>query len=273
MSTDTRPDSVGQFLPWHRYFVRAHELALQTLCGYKGGHPYWDELTDIVNGPVQAMHIFDHVTSFGGNGTGPNSCVEDGPFKDTVLHMSNHHARGDEFCLSRAYNQTWMDAARASNIEQCFGYPTYANAWQCFSAMPHGAGHGGVGGLMTDPIDGANDPLFHLHHAYLDKLWWEWQKANYTERLTDMSGNNTAPEFTLILSGLSQPGPEIMDYNGDPGTVTTLNYNLWMNSLLANVTVGDVMQLNGSTICAEYIVDPNAVRYNMSVYTEGDHSF
>lgn len=29
----------GQFLPYHRLFVRGHEHALQTECGYKGAQP------------------------------------------------------------------------------------------------------------------------------------------------------------------------------------------------------------------------------------------
>ena len=32
------------------------------------------------------------------------------------------------------------------------------------------------------------DPLFYLHHAYIDKLWWEWQSRNLSTRLTDISG-------------------------------------------------------------------------------------
>lgn len=63
-------DYVGQFLPWHRYYVRMHELALQKLCNYRGAHPYWDELTDYTNGNVSQSPIFDPITGLGGNGTG-----------------------------------------------------------------------------------------------------------------------------------------------------------------------------------------------------------
>lgn len=30
----------GEFLPWHRYFVRLYEQALRTECGYGGANPY-----------------------------------------------------------------------------------------------------------------------------------------------------------------------------------------------------------------------------------------
>lgn len=35
------------------------------------------------------------------------------------------------------------------------------------------------------------DPIFWLHHTYLDKLWWEWQSKDLENRLTDISGPNT----------------------------------------------------------------------------------
>ncbi|KAJ6024002.1 Di-copper centre-containing protein [Penicillium herquei] len=208
------PDCFSIFLPWHRYYVRMHELALQNLCNYKGAHPYWDELTDYTYGNVRDSPIFDPHTGFGGNGTGSDSCVGDGPFKNIKLHMSNHHARKDSFCLSRDLDQSSFAYGTTSNIEECFGYANYTDAWQCYNGYPHGQGHGAVGGLMKDPIDSCNDPLFFMHHAYLDKLWWEWQMAGYPHRLFDMCGNNTAPDSILAVASLSQPGLDILDYDG-----------------------------------------------------------
>lgn len=124
---------------------------------------------------------------------------------------------------------------------------------------------------MRDPIDSCNDPLFFMHHAYLDKLWWEWQMADYPHRLSDMGGNNTAPDSILAMAGLSQPGPDILEYDGDSGTTTTLHHNLWMNSIVANTTVGEIMQLNGSVICAQCVIAEDAVIYNTSVHTEGHY--
>ena len=124
---------------------------------------------------------------------------------------------------------------------------------------------------MGDPIDSCNDPLFFLHHAYLDKLWWEWQMAKYPYRLTDMGGNNTAPDSILDEAGLSQPGADILDYNGDPGTTTTLNHTLWMNSIVPNTTIGEIMQINSTVICAQYITADDAVTYNTSVHTDGNY--
>ena len=32
------------------------------------------------------------------------------------------------------------------------------------------------------------DPLFYLHHSMLDKIWWQWQNANRTQRLREIEG-------------------------------------------------------------------------------------
>ncbi|KAL0567485.1 hypothetical protein V5O48_014510 [Marasmius crinis-equi] len=41
---------VGQFLPWHRYFLRLYEKALQEECGYRGMNPYWNWTLDATEG-------------------------------------------------------------------------------------------------------------------------------------------------------------------------------------------------------------------------------
>lgn len=49
------------------------------------------------------------------------------------------------------------------------------------------------------------------------------------------------------------PTDSVLEYDGDPANVTTMNHVLWMIGLLPNVTVEDVMDLRGDVICAEYI--------------------
>jgi hypothetical protein len=46
----------GQFLPYHRLFVWAHEQALERECGYKGGQPYWDEAFDAGSFTTSVLH-------------------------------------------------------------------------------------------------------------------------------------------------------------------------------------------------------------------------
>jgi len=46
------------------------------------------------------------------------------------------------------------------------------------------------------------DPIFFLHHAWLDRLWWTWQSQDPANRLNEIGGDNI-PASTLppFLSG------------------------------------------------------------------------
>ncbi|KAH0437823.1 amino acid transporter [Colletotrichum camelliae] len=243
---------VGHFLPWHRYFVRAHEILLQSECNYTGAHPYWDELTDLETAPLNQSSIFDAVYGFGGDGEGDDGCITDGPFANLTLHMKTAGSN-NTYCLQRKLNQDDLDTANSDNLVECFNKTSYDEAWQCYNGSPHGAGHGAVGGLMSDPIESNGDPLFYLHHAYLDRVWWQWQEVNLTARLTDISGQNILDESILDMAGLSAPGSELTDYNGDNGNVTTLEHILFIQNLVPNVTIADIMDMRGDVICAEYV--------------------
>ncbi len=43
------------------------------------------------------------------------------------------------------------------------------------------------------------DPIFYLHHSWLDRLWWLWQSKDLSTRLTEIGGVNipgsTLPPF------------------------------------------------------------------------------
>ncbi|KAL4940282.1 hypothetical protein BDV06DRAFT_224224 [Aspergillus oleicola] len=243
---------VGHFLPWHRYLVRTHEVLLQSVCGYTGAQPYWDELSDYESGLLEDAAIFDTETGFGGNGQGDDRCVTDGPFANTTLHI-RARAENADYCLSREFSQDNFGWANASNIAQCFALEMYRDAWACYNMYPHSAGHAAVGGVMFDPTESNGDPIFYLHHAYLDRLWWQWQRADLPTRLSDMGGPNVPPQEIFDLAGIRAPGNVEGINEGDPGNETTLGHVLSMNGLVPDVTVADVMRLEGEVICAEYL--------------------
>jgi hypothetical protein len=52
----------------------------------------------------------------------------------------------------------------------------------------HGSVHIWVGGTMSSPMTSPADPVFWLHHANLDRLWWKW----YNDAAT---GNHQNPNL------------------------------------------------------------------------------
>ncbi|KAI1847550.1 hypothetical protein JX266_006402 [Neoarthrinium moseri] len=234
--------NVGAFLPWHRLYVRAHEILLQNECGYSGAQPYWDELADVDN--MTASVIFDNEVGFGGDSDG--SCISTGPFANYTSHV-NADGVGMSDCITRNFRaETFEDGASQDQIDTCLDTGNYDDANDCYSGSLHNAGHGGIGGKMGNVVASPTDPIFFLHHANLDRLWWNWQLEDLDTRLTEIGGDNYPNAQLLQIEGIEYPGAEITDYFGDDGNVTTLNHNLWMVGLISNYTIGDVMDLQGN---------------------------
>jgi tyrosinase len=87
---------------------------------------------------------------------------------------------------------------------------------------------------MIDVAASPGDPMFFMHHTYLDRIWWQWQQINATSRLYGMGGNTTTSE---------------------PATgwvTTTLDYVLSSYGIIPNVTIDKVMNIQGGYLCYEY---------------------
>jgi tyrosinase len=243
---------VGAFLPWHRLYMRAHEVLLQTECGYTGAQPYWDELTDVSTGTLNQSSVLNITTGFGSGATDADGCVITGPFVNLTMHI-NQTSSSANYCLSRDLNEDGFQRANATHLDECMETDTYEEAWNCFISNPHTAGHSAISGTMLDVVASPGDPLFFMHHTYLDRVWWQWQQKNLTARLTDMSGRNIPTTSYLDQNSFDYPSASVTDYFNDGGNMTTLNHTLWMVGLIPNATVGDVMDLGGDIICAEYV--------------------
>ncbi|ETS73735.1 hypothetical protein PFICI_14681 [Pestalotiopsis fici W106-1] len=246
---------VGQFLPWHRYHVTVHAELLQDECGYTGSIPYWDETVDAELSDLSTADVFQ-ADAFGGDGDGDNNCITTGPFANLTLHLRRLGVDPSDYCLSRSLNLAQLQQASQSNLDKCMAIDNYTSAWECWHSSPHNAGHGGTGGVMVDVVlnfSQSNVLIMSLFSTWLDAQWWRWQSADLDNRLTDMGGRNV-PEDSYIQQGnLPEPTAAWTDYFGDDGNVTTLNHVLYASEIRPNVTVGDVMDVGGSTICSEYV--------------------
>lgn len=81
----------------------------------------------------------------------------------------------------------------------------------------HGGVHIWVGGTMSDASLSPADPIFWLHHANLDRLWWQWYNSS--------SGNHQNPP----LAGSDTISDTIMDpwtyTEVDTRDIATLGYS------------------------------------------------
>ena len=47
---------------------------------------------------------------------------------------------------------------------------------------------------MLNGVSSPGDPLFYLHHTWLDKIWADWQAKDKANRIKEISGTNIMPE-------------------------------------------------------------------------------
>lgn len=73
--------------------------------------------------------------------------------------------------------------------------------------------------------------------------------------MNEMGGRNVPLNSSLLIGKWLYPGPEVLEYDGDPANETTMNHNLWTAGLMPNITVLDTMDLRGEFSCADYVDD------------------
>ncbi|KAI5779170.1 putative tyrosinase [Geopyxis carbonaria] len=222
---------VAQFLPFHRLYVHIHEVLLREECGYKGAAPWWDETLDA--GDFASSPLLT-AKAFGSDGAANDDwCVQDGPFKDVTLHVGPGQTY-TEHCLSRQINETASEFAYQSVVDKCHAKANFEEYWKCNIDNPHLAGHIGVGGVVKDVDTSPGDPLFYLHHNWIDRLWWKWQAEDPETRMYQLGG------FTTPVKPVT-------------GWVeTTLDYVMDLYGIGPDTTVGDIMNIQGGFLCYDF---------------------
>jgi hypothetical protein len=191
------------FFPWHRVFLLALEEWLQFATGNPLlGLPYWDWSVDQSAAPYpQPSWPFTDYYLGGDGSSDPRvpGKVTDGQF------AYDAHKDGDP--------KKWVLNVRTGEeptpwLKRRFGagnlsLPTPADVQAALSATPydvdpydasstsgfrnraegfipfgmHNLVHVYVGGSMV-PMTSPNDPVFFLHHCFVDKLWADWQRLH-----------------------------------------------------------------------------------------------
>ncbi|KAI8805516.1 hypothetical protein BJ742DRAFT_712219 [Cladochytrium replicatum] len=160
--------------PWHRRFIRAYELALQSI-DPSVVLPYmdWQQYS-------QAPHRADiwNDEYFGPNGdASKGGCVTEGTFGGTIVTFKNGGSTYSQ-CFKRNWNQGDSIEALVPS-EAVMGLlddPNFSTVSSRIENGPHAKVHVHIGGDMNTMYSTA-DPVFFLHHAYIDRLWWYWQTA------------------------------------------------------------------------------------------------
>ena len=167
---------VNHFLPWHRWFILQYENLLRKI-DCRVTVPYWD--WSLVSGNPWSNDIWKTGNDdFGGNGVPVGRCVNSGPFRTGVWSLPSSAGGG---CLRRNFNGRVPDAIDVANLISEFSSSEFKDFEKLLREDFHDRVHCNIGGTMC-LRDAATAPEFFLHHGFVDKIWWDWQKRSNAQK-------------------------------------------------------------------------------------------
>lgn len=215
----------AKFLLWHRYFLWVFESLLRDECGFTAPLPWFDETK--YAGRFSQSSIFSN--DFFGPIAYPNGgCVTTGKFANLALNIGPG-AGNTLHCLQRKGDASITGRITQAIVDQCNNFGSFRDMAACSEGQAHAFGHNGVGAVMLDMYASVGDPVFFLHHAFVDHSYRIWQNQD-PARITaaGLSGN---------------------DVNGNP---LTMNMGVFMNGVRPDVTIGDIINTLGTKLCYRY---------------------
>ncbi|KAI1292980.1 hypothetical protein F5Y03DRAFT_14985 [Xylaria venustula] len=218
------------FLVWHRYFVWVFEQLLRDECGFDRAMPWWDETKHagaFAQSDVFTDAWFGHLPAKTSDGQG--TCIESGEFSGDILHVGPGTGNTDH-CLSRAVDESQTAQCNQDFTNNCLSMGSYDDFRDCFELGPHGYGHNGIGAVMAEVSASVGDPIFFMHHLFVDHVFRIWQNANPSRRTT--------------INGCAD--------KANPCTPITLDTKLSSSGLRPDITVGEALNTLGGTFCYRY---------------------
>lgn len=191
------------FLPWHRFFLLYLENHIRANHFPNFALPYWDWSHTDSNDPSQSAvwgadmlggSAFEadatNITQAVGFGSG--APIPNGPFRGTSAHYLDSHP------VRRGFNSTRPGSMRplvnSSVLSELIHRKLTTNwTWGMFSdavETAHNRVHADIGGDMLITRTSPNDPVFYVHHAFVDSVWWERQRVHGWR---EFGGNHSFP--------------------------------------------------------------------------------
>ncbi|KAH8664376.1 hypothetical protein BX600DRAFT_436924 [Xylariales sp. PMI_506] len=219
----------ARFLLWHRYFTWALEQVMRDECGFDRAFPWWDETLDAGNFAGSTIFTPEYFGSLPTAADNQSVCITDGVFANTTAYIGPGTA-DVKHCLARAVDETDTAQCNEDFVNTCNSRSSYADMENCSELGPHAYGHNGIGAVMADVSGSPIDPVFYMHHLFIDRNFWAWQGTN-TTRLSTIDG---------CIDSQS------------PCTPLTLDTVISLQGLKPDVTVADILNTQDGVMCYLY---------------------
>ncbi|HEX5740595.1 MAG TPA: tyrosinase family protein [Pilimelia sp.] len=159
--TPTHAHGSWSFLPWHRRFLLDFENALR-LVNPRVSVPWWNWQT--ANTPRDRLFADDFF------GPADDRTPNRSPFFRAATWPMNVPGQLDSRTLRRRLRPRVLPRTVPRP-------PLFLLFTDRLEEGPHNAVHNALGGHMSSGVS-PNDPLFWLHHCFIDRIWSIWQQEN-----------------------------------------------------------------------------------------------
>ncbi|KAF2127490.1 Di-copper centre-containing protein [Dothidotthia symphoricarpi CBS 119687] len=211
------------FLLWHRYYLWTFEQLLRSECGFNRQLPWFDETR--YSGRFAQSSVFSS-DNFGSVDIG-GQCVTNGQFANLAINIGPGTGN-TRHCLARNGNSQLTANTNSQIVNGCNAYGIYSTMAYCAERGAHAYGHNGVGAVMIDTYASPADPVFWLHHAFIDRNFRVWQNSAASRRTsvdgTDTNGNKLTLDTVINVAGI-RPDVRIRDILDTQETTLCYRYN------------------------------------------------
>jgi tyrosinase len=163
-------------------------------------------------------------------------------------------------CLSRGETKQATDQITVAMLDLCQGNADteYTQHRRCVEQRIHALMHEGIGPTMWLLATSPGDPVFFMHHGFVDWQWKRWQDVNGT-RSTESKSFRASFTVVIKVGVLMSVVPEqtvsgCAEYprDGSPCIPLTPDTVLTTLGLVPDMTVGDVLDTENEVMCYTY---------------------
>ncbi|WKX97947.1 hypothetical protein Q1695_013558 [Nippostrongylus brasiliensis] len=217
------------FLPWHREYLKRMELALRSVDATVA-IPYWDSTLDS-RIPVPKHSVLWSAELMGGGYQ--RGEVLDGAFAGWRLENGKRVIKRHVGRLGRPMSDVDVDAAlETTDIHDMLGFTAAKKAcpkdrsWKILEYI-HGNPHIFVGEDMISTGVSANDPLFFLHHSFVDLVWEGWRQRHQTREQREQQYPADNPACSSGAHFVRAPMTPFLGYTNVDGLSNHYTDNLY----------------------------------------------